>query len=106
VATLEVGPTPQHITFAYKEMLGPLAYVVVQKANEVVVVNADPNALRIVDRIPVGQSPSGITANPKGTRLYVSNQRDDSVSVIDTSSSRVIATIPVGLHPIGLLAAD
>lgn len=33
---------------------------------------------------------------------YVTNQNDDTVSVIDTSSNTVIATIPVGNGPFGI----
>jgi len=35
-------------------------------------------------------------------RIYVSNEADGTVSVIDTSAQRVIATIPVGKRPRGL----
>lgn len=104
VAKLKVGTKPQHIAFGFKGMVGPLAYVVTQAQNDVVVVKAH-GSLNIIERIPVGNAPSGIGADRTGTRLYVSNQLDNSVSVIDTGTSRVIATIPVGIKPIGVLVS-
>ena len=105
VDTMKVGRKPQHIAFGFKGMVGPLAYAVTEGRNEVVVVNAYPGSLNIVERIPVGNAPNGIGGDRYGTRLYVSNQLDNSISVIDTGTSRVIATISVGIKPVGVLAS-
>jgi YVTN family beta-propeller protein len=40
--------------------------------------------------------------NPAGTILYVANEGSGNVSVIDTGTNRVIATINVGYGPIGI----
>lgn len=37
-----------------------------------------------------------------GSRAWVSNQVDDSVSVIDTATREVVATVAVGAAPNGL----
>jgi YVTN family beta-propeller protein/VCBS repeat-containing protein len=52
--------------------------------------------------ISVGMGPVGIAITPDGTRVYVSNFDDDTVSVIDTTTTpnTVVATIPVGDEPI------
>jgi YVTN family beta-propeller protein len=47
-------------------------------------------------RIPVGRAPKGLALSPDGRRLFVANRTDDTVSVIDTASHRVTATIPLG----------
>ena len=47
-------------------------------------------------RIPVGHNPRGVLVSPDGMRLYVANRLDDSISVIDTSSDRVVNTIDLG----------
>jgi YVTN family beta-propeller protein len=47
-------------------------------------------------RIPVGHNPRGATLSPDGKRLYVANRLDDSISVIDTKSERVVSTIELG----------
>jgi YVTN family beta-propeller protein len=44
-------------------------------------------------RIPVGRSPKGMVLSPDGRRLYVANQIDDTISVVDTAEHRVISTI-------------
>ena len=36
------------------------------------------------------------------TRAYVANFGSDTVSVIDTATNTVVATIPVGLNPFGV----
>lgn len=49
--------------------------------------------------IRVGRFPWGVTITPDGAFAYVPNLRAASVSVIDTASNTVIATIPVGNSP-------
>ncbi len=105
VATFEVGAQPQQIAFAYKGMQGPNAYVTVGSLNKVIAVSSDPNHLKIVDQIAVGDAPNGIWANAEGTRLFVGNQTSNDVRVIDTGTSQVIATIPVGRKPIRVVVS-
>ena len=50
----------------------------------------------------VGQSPSGLAADPAGTRLYVANRESDTLSVIDLHTLATLATIPVGRAPFGV----
>jgi YVTN family beta-propeller protein len=105
VASLEVGDHPQQIAFAFKGMVGPNAYVTVGSKNKVVVVRADPMRLRILEEIQVGESPDGIAANPEGTRLYVGHEVSNDVRVIDTGTSQVIETVPVGHKPIRVVVS-
>jgi YVTN family beta-propeller protein len=49
-----------------------------------------------VDSVTVGVTPTAAVANPSGTKVYVANRDSSSISVIDTASSSVINTIPVG----------
>jgi YVTN family beta-propeller protein len=106
VETIEVGSKPQHIGFGVRGMFGPFAYVAVEGADEVVVIDATkPGASKIVDRIKVGNKPSGVGASPEGGRIYVSVQGSDEVYVIDTGTHRVIGKIPVGTKPVGVVAS-
>jgi YVTN family beta-propeller protein len=50
----------------------------------------------VVARIPVGHNPRGVLLSKDSTRLYVANRLDDNISVIDTSSNRVVSTIDLG----------
>jgi len=77
----------------------------------------DPNLVPVVDpdvapineldisdvqlaTVSVDEEPNEVVAF-KG-RVYVSNKRDDTISVIDTSTNTVVATIPVGDEPYGI----
>jgi YVTN family beta-propeller protein len=43
--------------------------------------------------IEVGTEPYGLVLTPNGKKLYVSNSRSDSISVIDTQTDKVVRTI-------------
>lgn len=60
---------------------GPIARDLSASANYVIV------------RIPVGHDPRGLHFAANGTRLLVANRLDDSISVIDTRTNRVVDTI-------------
>ena len=47
----------------------------------------------VVARIAVGLNPRGLTLTRDGRRLFVANRLEDTISVIDTRSNRVAATI-------------
>jgi len=100
VASLNVGPAPQQIAFGFKGLQGPNAYVTVGGLNKIVVVNADAKNLRILEQIDVGQRPNGAWANREGTRVYAVHEVSNDLRVIDTGTSQVIATVPVGRKPI------
>lgn len=106
VASFQVGPSPQQIAFGYKGLAGPLAYVTVAGFNKVLVLDAaDARRLRLVEEIEVGDAPNGIAANPQGTRLFVVHERSNDLRIIDTGTSRVIATVPVGRKPIRVVVS-
>src|SRR6185369_5836818 len=100
IASINVGPAPQQIAFGFKGLQGPNAYVTVAGLNRVVVVSADPSNLRILEQIDVGQRPNGISGNREGTRLFVVHEVSNDLKVVDTGSSSVLATVPVGRKPI------
>ena len=52
--------------------------------------------------IPVGTNPYGVAVDPAAGTVYVTNQSDGTVSVIDEATSAVTATIPVGTNPYGV----
>lgn len=105
IGALEVGPAPQQITFAYKGTVGPLAYVSVGGLNKVVVITSDPKNLKIREQIDVGEEPNGMWSNPVGTRVYVAHSKSNDLRVIDSGTSQVIATTPLGRKPIRVVAS-
>jgi YVTN family beta-propeller protein len=48
----------------------------------------------IKSKIPVGKGPHGIAFSEDGEIAYISNMKSNDVSVIDTSTDKVIDTIP------------
>lgn len=50
----------------------------------------------VVERVPVGHNPRGVVLSPDGKRLYVANRLDDTISVIDTTSDKLVSTIDLG----------
>lgn len=51
---------------------------------------------------PTGKDPAHVVVTPDGRTAYATNGTDNSVTVIDTESMEVVATIPVGEYPHGL----
>jgi YVTN family beta-propeller protein len=63
-----------------------------------------PNAVsqRVIATIAVGNRPTYLAADETTNRIYVSNQLDDTVSVIDGVTNTVLATVSVGHYPNGI----
>src|SRR5216683_3192040 len=86
------------------------AYVAQNASNSVWVINTMTDAPVAV--IPVQFSPLGVAITPNGAFAYVTNtgalcdfctfNPPPSVSVIDTATYSVVATIPVGNYPAGV----
>jgi YVTN family beta-propeller protein len=106
VATIPVGAIPIGVAATPD---GTRAYVTNQNSDTVSVIDTASN--KVVATIPVGQLPDGVAIssdeNPPSEHddrrrqplAYVTNDRDNTVSVIDTASNKVVATIPVGQSP-------
>jgi YVTN family beta-propeller protein len=62
----------------------------------------DALAQRVIATIAVGNRPIYLAADKKTNRIYVSNQLDDTVSVIDGVTNTVLATVKVGHSPNGI----
>ena len=54
------------------------------------------------DTIEVGSEPTAVAFTPDGTKAYVTNSDDGTVSVIDTTTLSVTSTVPVGAWPAAL----
>ena len=52
----------------------------------------------VTARIEVGANPQAMTLSLDGSRLYVANRLHDSISVIDTSSDKVVRTMNFGTY--------
>ncbi len=56
----------------------------------------------VVGSVCVGTNPVAITQLPSGGKVYVVNQADSTVSVVDPASYTVTATVPVGSTPVAV----
>jgi YVTN family beta-propeller protein len=109
VATVPVGGFPDGVATTPD---GTRAYVTNNFDSNISVIDTASNT--VVATIPVGLAPSGITITPDATYsyeqgnrhheplAYVTNAADNTVSVIDTATNKVLATIPVGQDPTGV----
>jgi len=79
---------------------GAFAYVALALDNNVAVIDTSLN--QVVDTIPVGDTPVGVSITSNGALVYVTNFQGASVSVIDTITNTVIDTIAVGNGPYSL----
>ena len=68
---------------------------------KVFVIDAQQNT--VTRTIEVGHGPNAPVLSPDGTRLYVCNQFDNDLSVIDLATAKEIARVPVVREPV---AAD
>jgi DNA-binding beta-propeller fold protein YncE len=82
-------------TFPYSVVLnGSVAYVGCDRDREVVAVNvASPTAGSFLARIQLDGNPNGMTLSGDGSTLYVAQDNQDQVAVIDTASNKILHKI-------------
>jgi len=93
-------PLPE---LAYACVLSPdekVLYVSVWGSNQVV--KFDTQLLEVAGSITTGNHPNELLLNKKGTLLYVANANDNSVSVINTLTGKVLETLSTSLYPTNL----
>lgn len=101
LATLDTGPISNHVTMVDNPK-GHFAYVSVGGLN-VIKVYRRGTVPTLISTIPTGDLPHGIWSSPDGTRVYVGLENGGVVQAIDTTTDKVIATIPVGQLPQALV---
>jgi YVTN family beta-propeller protein len=75
------------------------------QSNDVSVVDLrDMRRPVVVATVKVGKAPYGAALAQGGALLYVTNQHEDTVSVIDTASLKVLRTLPGFGYPEGIAA--
>jgi len=97
---LDTGPTTNHVNIA-RNAKGQFAYVTVGGLNVVKVFRTD--SFEPVATIPTGALPHGLWPSGDGTRMYVGLENEDAAAAIDTLQNKVLATIPLGQAPQGVV---
>jgi len=91
-ADLATIPSPQATTVAVSPD-GTRVYVTDQNTR-VYVIDATTNTP--LTYVTVGNFVTGLAVHPSSTFLYAANTNDDTISVVDTQTYSVVATVPVG----------
>lgn len=79
----------------------PFGYITNFNDGTVSVFDAQNNT--VIDTIPVGINPYGVSIHPNGTFAYITNLfGPEEVKVIDTSDNSIVTGIPVGNNPLNL----
>ena len=98
---------------------GPVFADYYAPSSQLVTANYDSNTISIINvsvdvygndgplfgqtvTVPVGNGPAALTILRDGSRVYVANQKDSTVSVVDMTTFHVEATIPVQGHPFSI----
>ncbi len=88
------------------QSLAQNAYITNRVSSTVSVINTATNT--VIATIPIDNGspgpgpfpgPGGVAVSPDGSKVYIANIEFNTVSVIDTASNTVTATIPVGVNP-------
>jgi len=98
-ATVPVGSSPDGVAATPD---GKKIYVANSGDNNVSVIDTVNNT--VTASVKVGRFPHGVGVTPDGTKVYVTNaEKGGAVSVIDTSTNTIIATLYVSLSsPVGV----
>lgn len=103
VAHIEVGVSPGGIAVSPD---GTRVYVVNTNISwnptgnsNVSIIDTTADQYSVIANVSVGWGALGVSVTPDGKKVYVPNSLNNTVSVIDTESNNVIATVPLGVTP-------
>jgi YVTN family beta-propeller protein len=101
LAVLDTGAITNHVNIA-RNAHGQFAYVTVGGLNQVKVFTTGDKP-ELVATIPVGPLPHGLWPSGDGTRMFVGLENGNAVTAIDTLANKVVASIPTGQSPQGMV---
>ena len=58
----------------------------------------DAKSLQVIDTLPGGVDPEGLTLD-RGDRLYIVNENDSAVTIVDVSKREIVKRLEVGTEP-------
>jgi YVTN family beta-propeller protein len=95
-----LGYAPQRIVLAPD---GQIGYLTGRGCEALLLVDLRGGRNRsLKKRLPVGNQPNGLVPNEDGTYLYVGNDKDNTLSVIDVRLMEPVSTVPTGRFPDGM----
>ena len=100
VGRFSVPPRPRSVDFLSGEAIG---FIPSENTGQLNVVDtAHYRVLKTLD-LPAGSRPMSVKVSPDGKRIYVSNGRAGTVSVLDAHGLTVLDSIQVGTRPWGMV---
>jgi YVTN family beta-propeller protein len=78
---------------------GKQTYVVSHGSGELHIIDNGSNK---TTSVKVGKDCRDLTITRDGRWVYVTNRGDNTVSVVDVTGEKVVATVPVGKSPVGI----
>jgi YVTN family beta-propeller protein len=100
IGHFSVPPRPRSVAFLPGSAIGFIPSELSGQIN--IIDTANYTVLKSV-ALPEGSRPMGVKVSPDGKRVYISNGRAGTVSVLDSHSYELIDTIKVGTRPWGLV---
>jgi YVTN family beta-propeller protein len=98
-AHFKVNGRPRSVEFLSRRAIG---FIPSESVGEINVIDtANARVLKTL-ALPAGSRPMRVRVSPDETKLYVSNGRAGTISVIDTQTYELLATIKVGPRPWGI----
>jgi YVTN family beta-propeller protein len=94
-----LGGRPRTIAFSSD---GSRAYIPLETSAAIAIVDAVEHRLLETVAVAAPALPMGSALSPDGRELYVSTGRGNEVVVLDTTTRKIVARIPVGTRPWGL----
>lgn len=118
VSIVDTSDNSVTATVHLPEGSGPYAAAVLLDGSYAFIVNTENGTVTVIDTtqissglddliettVTVGSEPRGITVDPYGDYVYVTNYGSDTLSIIDTGSYQVSTVEDVGTGPWGVLA--
>jgi YVTN family beta-propeller protein len=101
--TVRIGDMTEKAEFTLKDR-SDMAFPVLlgrEFLKDIAVVDVVKRAVQ--DYILVGKRPWGLRLTKDEKKLYVANGLSDDLSIIDTTSGKVLKSVPVGIVPYGIL---
>lgn len=89
-ASLDLGGENEYVA------ISPTAYVGYVTSSTEPALKVVNSGYELEATVPVGAGPQRVTVAPDGTRAYVANLSGSSVTVVDTATNDVVATVPTG----------
>lgn len=98
---------PTHQSLSHMVSLSPdgkTAYIPNIGSGNITVMDVERE--EVIHHFPVGRGPEGVAVHPSGELLYVANQEDDTISIIDTNTYKEVKKLGsyhVGRCPVRLV---